>query len=99
MDTLRETSLIQGISQLKGVGSSSPLRSEQLLATLFRTSRWRNALAGRRLSAATLRGASDRSPQQDHFDITILGFQVRAQTWDNALQIDEKADEVLVDHP
>jgi hypothetical protein len=98
MDALRDKSITQGISRIEGVGSSSPSRLEQPLASLFRTSRWRNALAGHQLFAATPRAASDGSPQQDRFDITILGFQVKAQAWDDALQTDSKGDEVFVDY-
>ncbi len=40
MDALRDKSITQGILRIEGVGSSSPSRLEQPLASLFRTSRY-----------------------------------------------------------
>jgi hypothetical protein len=46
-----------------------------------------------------IEGVGSSSPSRlEQLDITILGFQVKAQTWDDELQTDSKGDEVFVDY-
>jgi hypothetical protein len=55
--------------------------------------RWRDALAGRSLAPR----AADAIEQKAVFAITLTGFQVHAESWDDALQRDGKRDEVFYD--
>ena len=59
-------------------------------------SAWRDALAGRSIRRRA--GTPRAEEQKGRFDIVILGFELNAQTWDDATQRDGKGDELFVDY-